>query len=84
MTSLFFYVIIIYIVKIKVFPNEKIFMSEDAENEKKEIEIVTGDGSELEFSPVYEHLNAVKPKTKDEEEKKKKIIIPEVKKDKES
>lgn len=54
-------------------------MSEDTENEKKEIEIVSGDGSELEFSPVYEHLNAVKPKPKDEEEKKKKIIIPEVK-----
>lgn len=59
-------------------------MSEDTENEKKEIEIVSGDGTELEFSPVYEHLNAVKPKPKDEEEKKKKIIIPEVKKDKES
>ena len=59
-------------------------MSENTENEKKEIEIVSGDGSELEFSPVYEHLNAVKPKPKDEEEKKKKIIIPEVKKDKES
>ena len=55
-------------------------MSEDIENEKKEIEIVTGDGTELEFSPVFEHLNAAKPKTKSEEDKKKKIIIPEVKK----
>lgn len=54
-------------------------MSEDIKNEKKEIEIVTGDGTNLDFSPVYEHLNAVKPKTKDKEEKKKKIIIPEVK-----
>ena len=54
-------------------------MSEDIKDEKKEIEIVTGDGTELEVSPVYEHLNAVKPKTKDENEKKKKIIIPEVK-----
>ena len=61
-------------------------MSENIENQKKEIEIeiVSGDGSELEFSPVFEHLNAVKPKTKDEQEKKKKIIIPEVKKNKES
>lgn len=59
-------------------------MSENMENEKKEIEVVSGDGSELEFSPVFEHLNAVKPKTKDEQEKKKKIIIPEVKKNKES
>ncbi len=54
-------------------------MSEDIKNEKKEFEIVTGDGTNLDFSPVYEHLNAVKPKTKDKEEKKKKIIIPEVK-----
>ncbi len=54
-------------------------MSEDIKNEKKKIEIVTGDGTNLDFSPVYEHLNAVKPKTKDKEEKKKKIIIPEVK-----
>lgn len=55
-------------------------MSEDKKDEKKEIEIVKGDGSELEVSPVFEHLNAVKPKTKDEEEKKEKIIIPETKK----
>ena len=47
--------------------------------EKKEIEIVSGDGTELEMSPVFEHLNAVKPKIKNEEEKKKKIVIPEVK-----
>ena len=59
-------------------------MSDNTDNDKKEIEVITGDGTELDFSPVYEHLNAVKPKTKDEEEKKKKIIIPEVKKDKES
>ena len=43
-------------------------MSEQ-ENENKEIEVVKGDGSELEFSPVYEHLNAAKPKTKDEKKK---------------
>ena len=54
-------------------------MSENIENEKKELEIVSGDGSELEFSPVFEHLNAIKPKTKDEQEKKKKIVIPETK-----
>lgn len=50
----------------------------DQENQNKEIEVVKGDGSELEFSPVYEHLNVAKPKPKDE--KKKNIIIPEVKK----
>jgi len=53
------------------------------EHDENEIEIVTGDGSDLDFSPVYEHLNALKPKTKDENEKKKEIIIPEVKKKKE-
>jgi len=57
----------------------------DDENDKKEtdskdIEIVSGDGSDLDFSPVYEHLTSVKPKPKDESEKKKEIIIPEVKK----
>ena len=55
-------------------------MSDNQYEEKKEIEVVNGDGSELEVSPVFEHLNAVKPKTKDKEEKKEKIIIPEVKK----
>ncbi len=54
-------------------------MSEDIQNGKKEIEVVNGDGTGLEFSPVFEHLNAVKPKPKDENSKKKKIIIPEVK-----
>lgn len=57
-------------------------MSDNIDNNKKEIEVVTGDGTELDFSPVYEHLNAVKPKTKDENDKKKKIIIPGLKKDK--
>ena len=52
-------------------------MSEESKDEKIEIEIVKGDGSELDVSPVFEHLNAVKPK---KEDKKKKIIIPKVKK----
>lgn len=61
-------------------------MAEDQKDEKieieKEIEVVNGNGSELEVSPVFEHLNAIKPKTKKEKEKEKKekIIIPEVKK----
>lgn len=49
------------------------------ENERKEIEIVSGDGTELNISPVKEHLKDLKPKSKDEKSKKK-IIIPEVKK----
>ena len=49
------------------------------ENEKdnKDFEVVTGDGSELELSEVYDHLNVAKPKPK---EVKQNIIIPEVKK----
>lgn len=49
------------------------------ENEKKEIEVISGDGSELNISPVSEHLKSLKPKSK-EEQSKKKIVIPEVKK----
>ena len=44
----------------------------------KPIEVVNGDGKDLEISPVYKHLSIAKPKTK--EEKKKDIIIPEEKK----
>ena len=44
---------------------------------EKDIKVVTGDGKDLDISPVYEHLNAVKPKTNKE---KKQIVIPEEKK----
>lgn len=54
------------------------------ENEKKEIEIVSGDGSELNISEVHEHLTAIRPKSKDEKNKKN-IVIPNVlKKDEEN
>lgn len=53
-------------------------MSEEKEN-KKEIEVVSGDGSNLEISPVYEYINAAKPKSKDD--KPKNIIIPGQKKE---
>ncbi len=48
------------------------------DNEPKKIEVVDGDGSDLNISPVYKHLNIGKPKTKDEKDKK--IIIPQEKK----
>ena len=48
------------------------------ENNKK-IEIVSGNGSNLNISPVYNHLNAIKPKT----EKPKDIVVPKEKKSKE-
>ena len=38
----------------------------DVEND--DLEVIAGDGSELDVSPVYEHLNAVKPKTKEDED----------------
>jgi len=46
-------------------------------DEKKKIEIITGDGKDLDISPVYQHLEVEKPK---EEKKKENIIIPEEKK----
>ena len=42
------------------------------ENNKK-IEIVSGNGKDLNISPVYDHINIEKPKEKKEQ---KKIIIP--------
>lgn len=46
---------------------------------KKEIEVISGDGSNLDISPVYEHINAAKPKNRDK--KPKNIIVPGPKKD---
>lgn len=54
-------------------------MSNNIENNKKNLEIITGDGKNLNFSPVFNHLNSAKPKTKDSSNKNTKIIIPEVK-----
>ena len=45
-------------------------------DENKKIEVVSGNGSDLDISPVYDHLNAAKPKT----EKPKDIVIPKEKK----
>ena len=45
--------------------------------DNKEIEIVSGDGKDLNISPVYDHIDIEKPK---EEKEKKKIIIPQDKK----
>ena len=56
-------------------------MAEEKENRKK-IEIVSGDGSNLDISPVYEHIDAVKPKHR--EKKPKNIVIPGQKKNEDS
>ncbi len=42
--------------------------------EKKDIEVVSGDGSNLNISPVYEHLKAGKPSTS--EKKPTNIVVP--------
>ncbi len=47
---------------------------------KKNLEVVSGDGSGLNISPVYEHLNVAKPKSA--KEKPKHIVIPKEKKTK--
>lgn len=52
---------------------------DDEKQDKKEIEIVSGDGSTLDISPVYEHIDAAKPKNKDN--KPKNIVIPGQKKE---
>lgn len=54
-------------------------MDENKENkEKKDIEIVSGDGSNLDISPVYEDVNDLRPKSNNE--KPKNIVIPKPKK----
>lgn len=42
--------------------------------EKKNLEVVSGDGKDLDISPVYDHLNVVKPKST--KEKPTSIVIP--------
>lgn len=44
------------------------------EKDNKKIEIISGNGKDLNISPVYDHIDIEKPK---EEKEKKKIIIPE-------
>ena len=46
-------------------------------DDKKNIEVIPGDGSNLDISPVYNHIDIEKPK---DDKEKKKIIIPDNKK----
>ena len=52
---------------------------DEEEEKKKEIDVVSGDGSEIEISPVYDHIILDKP-TKIE--KKENIVIPKEHKEK--
>ena len=46
--------------------------------EDKKLEVVSGDGSNLNISPVYDHLNVEKPKSRNQ--KPKNIVIPKTNK----
>lgn len=48
------------------------------DDEKKDITVVSGDGKDLNISPVYDNLDIAKPE--DDTNTKKNIVIPEVKK----
>lgn len=48
-----------------------------SDKEKKDLEVVTGDGSNLNISPVYEDINVARPQPQDK--KPKNIVIPEEK-----
>ena len=43
------------------------------EDENKDIDVVSGNGTEIEISPVYDHIILDKPEKKD---KKQQIVIP--------
>lgn len=53
---------------------------DDKDEKKKEIDVVSGDGSEIEISPVYDHIILERP---NKNEKKENIVIPKEKKEKE-
>lgn len=46
----------------------------EEEEEKKDIEIVTGNGKDLHISPVYDHVKIDKPEMSNN--KNKKIVVP--------
>ena len=47
-------------------------------NSPKEIEVITGNGKDLNISPVYDNLDIAKPS--EDTNTKKNVIIPDVKK----
>ena len=51
----------------------------EIEEEKRDIEIVSGDGSDLDISPVYDHIKVDKPDNNTD--KKQDIVIPKSKND---
>ena len=55
---------------------------EEVDEEKKDLEVLRGDGSELEISEVFEHIQGTEPKFEKAKDKDK-IIIPKTKKEEE-
>ena len=51
---------------------------DEEEEKKKEIDVISGDGSEIEISPVYDHIILDKP---NKNEKKEHIVIPKEQKE---
>ena len=49
-------------------------------SEDKKIEIISGDDSDLNISPVHDHISPIKPQNTDEK-KPKNIVIPKEKKE---
>ena len=49
----------------------------EEKKEKKDIEVITGDGENLDISPVYDHIKIDKPDVN--RDRKKQIIIPNAK-----
>ena len=54
--------------------------NEEAKNQKREIQVVNGDGTDLEISPVYDHIKS--SNTPSNDKKKKDIVIPKGSSDK--
>ena len=54
--------------------NKKDEILEEEEEENQELEVIAGDGTELDISPAYEHLNDLAPDT--DTSKPKNIVIP--------
>ena len=46
----------------------------EEKEEKKDIEVISGDGSNLDITPVYDHINGEQRQT--DKEKPKNIVIP--------
>lgn len=53
-------------------------MSEEKNKDSKNIEVITGDGENLDISPVYNHIKINKPTNNTNKDKK--IVIPKTKK----